>query len=484
MFNLVRDPWIPVFCGKSKLVSLNELFEQLPKIAAFEGTSIEKISLIRLIICITQAALKGPKTEKQYKECKKDIVSGALAYLKKWEHKFDLYGKNAFLQMPWLPELKNKSMDYLRLLYPSGDNHTLFNHEASKESRVLDDSELALSLLVTQEFGVGGLVKIPEFKWLGKKIPPLTSAKATGINNILLTVIIGKNLLDTVHNNLIPIEWLDESKTMAFGRPVWEYGAIEKDKDEYHEIQGSYLGSLVPLSRGIVLYSGEIKITLVEGIPSIGFPAYREPMAALRTLKISEKKKPKKKETDSPYLRCSLNKAGWRELESILSLPQVTGINHKEAWAFRHFRDCMETHPEITVMVAGFASFQARKDAVLEWVVVLPKGFMASISKYKTFVEKTEECYKKLGSALWRCINAERTNSKPGDKDNTLSMMRARSSSEYWPKMEVLALKAIEAINEDRDWESEILKEARVIYNRTCPDVSMMSKVKGLQLLY
>ena len=486
MFNLVSDPWIPVYHeGGSKLVSLGEIFEDLPQIISVEGSSIEKISLLRLLICITQVALKGPKTEKAWEDCKEEISSSALKYLDKWKNRFDLYGKDAFLQMPWLPELKNKTINSLRILYPSGNNHALFNHNAFKENTVIPDEELALALLVTQEFGVGGLVQFPGFQWLNKKISPMTSAEATSINNILLTVIVGDNLLDTIHNNLITVEDLDKNK-IKIGSPVWEYEPFEKNGKEYQEIQCSYLGNLVPLTRGFVLYPGEIKITMVEGVSPLDYPAYREPMAALKTEKVSGKPNKKVSKKSTPYLPCSVHKSGWRELESILRLPDKNGVDHKGVWAFKHLINQMSTHPAVTIMVAGFASYQAKKEGVLEWAFVLPAGFLSegSLFNYKKFVETAEECSGKLSKALWRCINAERSSNKPGDSDNVLAAMRGAASSEFWPRMETMAMKVLEAISENKDWESEILKEARDIYNRVCPDISMNSRVKGLQLLY
>jgi CRISPR type I-E/ECOLI-associated protein CasA/Cse1 len=488
MFNLVNDPWIPVLCKESsKLVSLKEVFEDLSGISFVEGSSIEKISLIRLLLCITQAALKGPKTEKAWETCKEDIVSSSLKYLNKWKSKFDLYGKNAFLQMPWLPSLKNKTIDELKLCCPSGNNHALFDHRAFKETNVLPDPDLALALLITQGFGVGGLIQIPEFKWLGKKVPKLTSANATSINNILLTIIVGENLLDTLYHNIIPIEWLTGVKTMIFGSPVWEYDPFEINGPEYKEIQSSYLSNLVPLTRGFILYPNDTSITMTQGISSLDYPAYREPMASLKTNKISAKPKKetgKKKDPKKAYLSCRLHRAGWRELESILRTSN--GADHKEVWAFRHFINQIDAHPEIIIMVGGFASFQSKKEGVLEWVFTLPAGFLndSSMLKYKKFVETTETCYKQLCSALWFCIKSERKRDVPGDKDNTLAMMRNIASTEYWPKMEVLAMKTLETITKDKDWKTEILKITRDIFNRSCPDISMNSKVKGLQHLY
>jgi hypothetical protein len=221
------------------------------------------------------------------------------------------------------------------------------------------------------------------------------------------------------------------------------------------------------------------------------YPTYHEPMATRKSLKISKTSKKKKSDKekegkDKPYLPCSIYKAGWRELESILRLPSSTGVNHSGAWVFKHLANQMDSHPKITIMVAGFASFQAKKEALLEWVFTLPAGFLAerNMLKYKKFVETAEECSKTLNTALWVCINSERKNSKPGNKDNVLAAMKASASSEYWPQMEIFAMKVLETITEDKDWEPEILKEARLIYDRACPGISMNSRVKGLQLLY
>jgi len=61
--NLVSDPWIPVVMldKTPRLVSLNEVFRDGETIADLAANPCQRIALMRLLICIAQAALDGPK---------------------------------------------------------------------------------------------------------------------------------------------------------------------------------------------------------------------------------------------------------------------------------------------------------------------------------------------------------------------------------------------------------------------------------------
>lgn len=63
--NLVKDPWIPVVMqdGTPELVSLRDVFAKGEEIADLAANPCQRIALMRLLICIAQAALDGPKDE-------------------------------------------------------------------------------------------------------------------------------------------------------------------------------------------------------------------------------------------------------------------------------------------------------------------------------------------------------------------------------------------------------------------------------------
>ena len=61
--NLIGDPWVPVVFqgGQTRTVGLNGLYEQAAEIRDLALAPPQRIAVMRLLICITQAALNGQK---------------------------------------------------------------------------------------------------------------------------------------------------------------------------------------------------------------------------------------------------------------------------------------------------------------------------------------------------------------------------------------------------------------------------------------
>ncbi len=152
--NLVQDAWIPVMMrdGSHARVSLMDVFKQGESIADLAANPCQRIALMRLLICITQAALDGPADEKAWSTCLPLIPEAAQAYLSKWKDKFNLFGKDAFLQVEGLKETLNATSDKLDFTLASGNNATLFDHAATPEGRITEKAKCILNLLVYQIF--------------------------------------------------------------------------------------------------------------------------------------------------------------------------------------------------------------------------------------------------------------------------------------------------------------------------------------------
>ena len=60
--NLIIDPWIPAVRanGRRELFSLQDLFAQAQELHDLAVKPHERVALMRLLLCITQAALDGP----------------------------------------------------------------------------------------------------------------------------------------------------------------------------------------------------------------------------------------------------------------------------------------------------------------------------------------------------------------------------------------------------------------------------------------
>jgi CRISPR system Cascade subunit CasA len=92
--NLTTDAWIPIVWndGKPGTVSLREAFERGDDIQDLAVRPHERIALIRLLICIAQAALDGPADYDDWKACRLKIAPAARDYLKRWHAAFELLG--------------------------------------------------------------------------------------------------------------------------------------------------------------------------------------------------------------------------------------------------------------------------------------------------------------------------------------------------------------------------------------------------------
>ena len=104
-FNLVCDPWIPVIGAGAvpRLLSLQGTFASAHEIRDLAVKPHEKIALLRLLICICQAALDGPENFDDWETCREDVQARAEDYLEQWQGSFELFGDGPrFLQVPGL----------------------------------------------------------------------------------------------------------------------------------------------------------------------------------------------------------------------------------------------------------------------------------------------------------------------------------------------------------------------------------------------
>src|SRR5271166_5891727 len=84
--NLTIDPWISVVQsdGSSELLSLQGLFAQAHELHDLAVKPHERVALMRLLLCITQASLNGPEYESDWQDSLQSIQPRAREYLEKW----------------------------------------------------------------------------------------------------------------------------------------------------------------------------------------------------------------------------------------------------------------------------------------------------------------------------------------------------------------------------------------------------------------
>jgi len=234
--NLATDAWIPIVWsdGKPGIVSLREAFARGEEIRDLVVRPHERIALMRLLICIAQAALDGPADFDDWRVCREHIVPSALTYLDQWRKVFELFGSGQrFLQVANLKKHRGKtkgdeggecnSTSKLDMALATGHNATLFDN-AGGSVRTFAPSELALMLLTFQCFSPGGRIGVA--LWHGRE----TAGKGSSdhapclAGGMLQAFLLGDTLAATLWKNLMTKQKAEEFfGKNSWGKPVWEW---------------------------------------------------------------------------------------------------------------------------------------------------------------------------------------------------------------------------------------------------------------------
>jgi CRISPR system Cascade subunit CasA len=311
--NLTTDAWVPVLDlqGTRRLLSLQDLFAQAHELRDLAVKPHEKIALLRLLICITQAALDGPADSYEWKECRDDIQPKVKAYLEQWKAGFELFGEGPrFLQVPGLKAAKEENegnaATKIDIALSSGANATLFDNHADGLNRRMAKQRLALSLVTFQAMAPTSIVG--SAVWNHDTVPKCTAKHApAAANSMLHTYLVADSLLDTIHLNLLNKEEAKHLGAGGWGKPVWEFPVTAlADKAAIANATTSYLGRLVPVSRAIRLEPDGRSLILANGIDYPLLPIFREPAATVIL-----------RDEEPAVIGVSLGRSIWRQISSI-----------------------------------------------------------------------------------------------------------------------------------------------------------------------
>lgn len=342
--NVAFDPWIPVVAvsGERRLASLCSVLVEGEKYIDLAVRPHERISLMRLFLCVAHAALDGPKNYDEWREVPKRLPEAVRTYLTAWKDSFDLFHPSK----PWLqmvnltPSRENDEKSFtpiakLDFALASGSNSTLFDHGGSNNSeRLFDLTQLVLGLISIQNFSTCGLLSRPF--WNGVATP--NSAKdAPCISSSMYHVfLVGKDLANTICINLCDLGELSflmkgSPNKNWFGRPVWEQ--MPRDATDIESTE-TFLGRLMPISRSIRFLKGGTKMLYGEALRYSIYPDFPQEFntsVAIRKVKNKQERF---------LVGARLNVRPWRQLDAILqfNLPGETNsyalnLNHLEGKA-------------------------------------------------------------------------------------------------------------------------------------------------------
>lgn len=331
-FNLVEEAWIPVVdVGQ---VSLRQIFTD-QGLRALGGNPIQKISIMKLLLAIGQAACT-PKDDEEWKALGADgLARKARAYLEDKKDLFWLYGERPFLQMPGIYDIIKKRKANIRLnakkpkklniaqekIHPrkpgSGDypdlpagNNTILTQR--NHGVAMDDSGKALFLLSLMPFALAGkqidhgivLASNYTSKSAVAKVGP-----SLGRACYLHTFIFAETLLKTIHLNIFTADKIGELLYYkeGLGIPPWEQMPIAENCEIGKRLLQSYMGVLIPMSRFVLYNLNGLYYT--EGIQ---YPNHKEGWVE-PTMAI------KHGERGVQVLQAKTEKKPWRDLTALMS---------------------------------------------------------------------------------------------------------------------------------------------------------------------
>jgi len=304
--------------GKTRLVSLHEAFSDADEIRDLACGPAERISLLRLLICIAQASQVVPQRDDspEWKVFTTNLIPSSVAYLSKpgIREGFELLGdgvrflqfKTARLGEVEAGEFSPQSLAKLSIRRASGNNPTIWDHEG-EEIQSIHMEEIALSLLTFLNFSC-----LTNGAYPGRA--PCINGNAGHV------FAVGENLKEWIELNCIS---KDAILRLGFVnpdcRPVWELASGITDwqafcaKVDLAEIDGAFLPRLTPVSRAIWLLPRSGALVLDNSIKFRHLGTVREFSTAVR--KIS-----KPKGDQYPYQQIELvpSRKVWRDLPAFL----------------------------------------------------------------------------------------------------------------------------------------------------------------------
>ena len=478
--NLTTDKWIPVVWedGKAEKVSLLEVFQQGEMIRDLAVRPHERIALMRLLICIAQAALDGPKDHEDWKTCRDHLPQVAAKYLAKWKHAFELFGDGQrFLQVkadgderPGANDGDTGMPSKLDFSLATGNSSTLFDNAGGSDRQFLPDA-LALLLLTYQNFSPGGL--IADVKWKGVAMGRTSLHSPCIVKGMLHAYVMRKTLTETLCANLLSAE---QSKMLGYswGVPVWEMMPDSSVPSvAVDNATRSYLGRLVPLSRAIWLFPGGRKMIMGTALPYS--PDWREVAA---TIVIRDRNG----KSERTPLNASLVKSVWREAHSLAVL--ATAENQMLGGPLPLM--LLDRQEASDMWCGALVANKAKLLDAIESVLHIPASMFGDTGQklYQRGVQQAENWGRKLNRAVSTCHRELHDELDKAEFRKRGNVIKQKAASHYWTSIEqkvplLLALLDNPAFLQPdstakeqwgvTDWGQSLARAARTAYELACP---------------
>ena len=415
--NVAFDPWIPAVTttGERKLVSLCAILTEGEKFADLAVRPHERVSLMRLFLCVAHAALDGPKNYPEWLEVPRQLPDAAQKYLTHWKDSFELFHK----EKPWLQvatlnpisinsESSNdnekgwSTLSRLCFTRANGISTTLFDHASNGGplTQYLPE-EIVLNLLTFQNFFVAG-GKASSMRWGDAEMrnPPNPKGGPCSGKSILFTFLRGKELSESVRLNLNTYEDLKllyGNSGAWLGKPLWEM-PIKSPTDHEAIINATqtHIGRLVPQTRILRVSDNGRQVLLGPGFLYPKFQDkensfYPDLFATLVPSKNNER----------VLLSAKPNSSIWRELHSLAVRTKSASDTSRGPLCLLNTPDTSSCDIVVNAMITNPKQAAEIVD-LLESVFYVPAQLLTTTGNnaYESEVRKSELWVNRLGLAV------------------------------------------------------------------------------------
>ncbi|MBW2329902.1 MAG: type I-E CRISPR-associated protein Cse1/CasA [Deltaproteobacteria bacterium] len=516
--NVAFDPWIPVVTtsGERKLASLYTVLAEGERFVDLAVRPHERVSLMRLFLCVAHAALDGPKDYDEWCDVPKRLPETAQEYLRDWKDSFELFHpKKPWLQVAELKVLpsnkgdksdENKAWSTLNKLCftrASGHNSTLFDH-LSNEGIPTEyaTEEIALNLLTFQNFFVAG-GKASSRLWgsIEMKNPPNPKGGPCSGKSILFTFLRGENIFESIHmnqNTYEDLKLLYGESTDLIGKPIWAM-PIKSPADDgaIRNATQTHLGRLVPQTR-ILRVNEDCKSVLLGA--GFLYPKFQDEKNTFypdlfATIVLN-------KNGDRELLSARPNSSIWRELHSLAVRTKNTSNSNRGPLCLLNIPETSSCDIIVNAMITNPKQAAEIVD-LIESVFHIPSQLLTSEGTltYESEVRISESWASRLGSAVEayrREIDDDWENRLERAKQGKWELktkLHSLATIHYWTTVEKnlpLLMTHIEAIGTDaaiptrEAWRKTLFSAACEAYRIACGQETprqMRAFAKGWQKL-
>jgi len=471
--NLVNDAWIRVRLQDNRFTTygLKDLFQNLDNIMFINESAIVRMSLIRMLVCISQAAIDGPDNMEEWTRIKDTFKDSAIEYINNKVDLFDLYGDRAFMQVPSIENTdweKGICVSQLNIQSQTASRSDDCINSRPYKPEDISDANIAKNLITFHTFTSGGTAQ--PITW-GEK---LGNYQVRGVGTDRnMTKLIGNTLKETIHMNMIFKENLPflgySNPEESWGKPVWETQPSSVNDEEFAKnAYKTYLGRMCSWSC-ILKIDRETK-RFVSGTTIC--PELRKQVNGNILVKEPETVVRKNYKGEERYFALRKGSYAWKDLGAVIN------TYDDQAKTNLHIRQLREMANEISspyiVLWSVQANFMNRKTKLFdidEWIGVMPKNIRerSSIDKYIKSCKFMDE----IGRILLEKINLYFKRIK----SNRDTSQGYNPLTEFWSKMDNKYKILIELIEDNSEnaienlkikWVSPVIRTALQIFDSIC----------------